>query len=136
MRSNKVEYSMATGVFCTTHDVKVLFFMPYFSSSKIINNFFHVNNYKGESGIGYAMIIFRDLMVQLGLTANFKRQATQWGGATVQVKEPSGLLGKSDLNKRDMRKLVMQTAELYSTRKSTERMVKILDSNYAKAHLK
>ena len=38
MRSNKVEYSTAAGVYCTTHDVKVLFCMTELSSSKIINH--------------------------------------------------------------------------------------------------
>ena len=60
MRSNKVEYRTAAVVYCTYHDVKLLFCMPEFSSSKIINHRFHVDNDKGESGIGYDMIIDRD----------------------------------------------------------------------------
>ena len=55
------------------------------------------------------MIIGRDLMIQLGLSDNFKRQFLQWGGATVHMKGPSGLLGKSDLTKRKMREVVMHT---------------------------
>ena len=74
--------------------------MPEFSSSKIINHCFRVNNDKGESGIVYNIIIGRDLMLQLGLTTYFKRQVFQWNGDTVHIKEPSGLLEKSDLNKR------------------------------------
>ena len=104
--------------------------MPEFSISKIINHRFHVDNYKGESGVGYDMIIGRDLMVQLGLTANFKRQFLQWYGATVYMKQPSGLLGQANLTKRDMREVVMQTAEPASTIEATDRMVKILDSTY------
>ena len=46
MRSNKVEYITADGVYCTTHYVKVPFYMPEFSSSKIINHFSHVKNGK------------------------------------------------------------------------------------------
>ena len=42
MRSNKVKYSTAAGVYFTTHDVKVPFCMPEFSSRKIINHCFHV----------------------------------------------------------------------------------------------
>ena len=41
-------------------------------------------------------------MVQLGLLAESKRQVLQLDGAKVPMKEPRGLLGKSDLNKRDM----------------------------------
>ena len=69
---SKVEYSTAAGMYCATHDVKVPFFVPEFSSSKIINHRFQTGNNKGESGISYDMIIVRDRMVQLGLTADFK----------------------------------------------------------------
>ena len=44
MTSNKVEYITAAGMYCTTHDIKVPFFMPEFSRSKIINHLFHVDN--------------------------------------------------------------------------------------------
>ena len=71
--------------------------MSEFSGSKIINHRFHVDNNEGESDIGYDMIIYRDLMVQLGLTADFKRQLLQWNGAIVHRKESRNLLGQSDL---------------------------------------
>ena len=57
-----------------THDVKVTFFMSEFSSSKIIDSHFHAKNDKFELGIGYEIIIGCDLILQLGLTANFKHQ--------------------------------------------------------------
>ena len=112
-----VEYS---SVYCTTHDVIVTSRMPEFSSSKILNHRFLVGNNKGKSVIDYEMIIGRDLMVQLGLTDRFNLQGLQWYGATVHIKEPSGLLGKSYLNKYNMLKVIMQTAERYSTREATE----------------
>ena len=82
------------------------------------------------------MIIGPDLMVQLGLMVDFKRQAPQWDGATVHTKDPRDLLGKSDLTKREMREAVMQTAEPASTREYTEGIVKILENTYAKVDLK
>ena len=66
------------------------------------------------------MIIGHDLMVQIGLTSNFKRQVLQWDGATVHMKDPRNLLGKSDLTKRKMREVVMQTAEPDSTQEATD----------------
>ena len=51
------------------------------------------------------------------------------------MKEPRNLLGQSDLTKREMRDVVMKTAEPASTLEATARMVKILDSNYVKADL-
>ena len=136
MRYNTVEYGTDSGMHCLAHDVKVPFYMPDFYSSKMINHCFHVDNEKGELGIGYDMIIRRDLMVQLGLTANFKHQFLQYDGTTLNIKEPRDLLGKSDLNKSDICKVVMQTSEPASTREATEIMVKILNSTYAKAYLK
>ena len=61
------------------------------------------------------MIIGGDLMVQLGMTADFKRQVIQWYGTTVHMKEPSGLLGQSNLTTHEMREVVMQTVEQAST---------------------
>ena len=82
------------------------------------------------------MIIGRDLMVQLGLKAEFKRQVLRWDGTTVHMKSSRNLLGQSDLTKHGMREVVMQTAEPTSTREVTQRMVKTLDSTYANADLK
>ena len=74
-------------------------------------------------------------MVQLGLMAHFKRQVIQLDDTTVHMRESRNLLGQSDLTKREMREVVMQTAEPASTREDTERMVKTLDSTYAKSDL-
>ena len=110
--------------------------MPEFSSSKIIHHRFHVNNNIGESGKGYDMIIFCDLMVLLGLLADLKRQFLQWYGVTVPMKEPNSLLGGSDLTSREMHEVVMQTEEPTSTREANDKLLKILYSAYEKADLK
>ena len=77
------------------HDVKVPFFMSEFYIRKIISQRFHIDKNEGESGIGYDMIIGRALMVQLDLSAEFKRQVLQWYGVTLPMKEPSGMIGKN-----------------------------------------
>ena len=68
------------------HDFKAPFCMPEFSRNKIIHQHFHVDNDIGKSGIGYAMIVGHDLMVQLGLPVNFKHQVLQWDGVTIHMK--------------------------------------------------
>ena len=60
---NKVEYSTPAGLYCMTHYIKVTFCIPEFSSSKIIERRFHVDNGKSESVIGYDMFIGCDLMI-------------------------------------------------------------------------
>ena len=67
MQYNKVECGTAAGLYCTIHGVKLPFCMLEFSIRKIIEHRFHVDNDKGELGIGYDMIIGCDLMLQLGL---------------------------------------------------------------------
>ena len=52
------------------------------------------------------------------------------------MKESSGLIGKSDLSKRKMRKVVIHTEEPDSMIEATERLVKILYSTYVEAELK
>ena len=64
------------------------------------------------------MIIGCDLMVQIRLTTDFKRQALQWDGITVHMKEPSGLLGQSNLTKCKMREVVLQTSETTPTQEA------------------
>ena len=94
MRYNKVEYSTSVGLHCTMHDIRVPFCMPAFPSSKIIQHLFHADNDIDELVIGYDMIIGCDLMVQLGMSAKFKRHVLQWDGVTVPMKEPRGLIWK------------------------------------------
>ena len=71
---------------CTTHDVKVPFFVLELSRNKIIEHHFHVNNDRVGSGIVYDMIICRDLMVKLGLMDDFKNQVLQWYDGTLSMK--------------------------------------------------
>ena len=75
--------------------------MPGFSSSKIINHHFHIDNNKGKSGIGYDVIIGNDLLLHLGLTSKFKRQVLQWDGDAVHMK------GLADITKCERREVVM-----------------------------
>ena len=46
------------------------------------------------------------------------------------------MIGKPDLNKRKIRKVVIQTSEPASTGEATERLVKIIDVTYTKEELK
>ena len=81
--------------------------MPKFSISRIIAHRFHVYNDKVILGIGYDMIVGCDLMIQLGLSSDFKLQVLKWDGLTAPTKDPSGMIGKTDLTSCEMRKVVM-----------------------------
>ena len=62
------------------------------------------------------MIICRDLMVQLGLSADLNNQVLQWDGVTVPTKEPSGLLGQTYITSYNISEVTMQTEEPVYTR--------------------
>ena len=81
------------------------------------------------------MIIVYNLMVQLGLSENFKHQFHQWDFATLSMKEPIGMIWQTYLTSCEVRKEVVKTLEPFSTREATERLAKILDSTYANPYL-
>ena len=82
------------------------------------------------------MIIGCDLMVQLSLFTNVKYQFLQWDGINVPTKETSGLTGQSYLNSHEMHEVAIQNVEPVSKIEATERLMKNLDSTYAKEKLK
>ena len=51
------------------------------------------------------------------------------------MKNLISLIGQSNITKRKMNEVVIQTAEPDSTQEATERMFKIFESTYAKADL-
>ena len=88
---------------------------------------FHVDNNSGELYIGYYIIVGHKLILQLGLSVDFKHQVLQWDDDIVPMKEPIILMGQTDLTSHDMCDVVMHNEELVSTREDTERLVKIID---------
>ena len=86
IQPKKVEYSTATSMYCTTHDVKFPFCMPEFSITKIITNQFYINDGEGDTLMGYEIIIGRDLMVQFEMISYFKRKSVEWYGGVVTMK--------------------------------------------------
>ena len=110
MRYNK--YKMVRPLACTAQRMasRCLLYTGV-SSSKINNHCLHVNNGKGKLGIGYDIIIGRDLVLQIGLLADFKCESLQWYGVIVHMKEPISMIGQTAITKREIRKVVMQNEE-------------------------
>ena len=72
-------------------------------------------------------------MVKSGLKDDFGHQILEWDETVIHIKYPEMFLGQPDLNKNEILEVVMHTTQQASTRESTERLVKILGSTYAKA---
>ena len=53
---------------------------------KIIIYILHIYNEDINTGIGYSMIIFQDMMLQLGLVGYFKHNLLEWDGTASPTK--------------------------------------------------
>ena len=73
--------------------------MLEFSSINIITHQFHDNDTKGYTGIVYDIIIFCDLVVHIGLIADFKCELLERNDAVFTMKEPGNFIVKPNLNK-------------------------------------
>ena len=78
------QWKTAAGKVATSKKAKLMFSLPEFYESKIIQFWAHVFN----NNIDYDMIIGRDLMAELGIDISFKRQCINWGEAEVPMRDP------------------------------------------------
>ena len=125
-------YSTGNGVLKIKEEANVCFTLPEFSNSKIINWKFDVIDSKD---LGYDIIIGRDLMKALGIGLCFKEQLISWEGNEIPMRDYRQLKGWN-LSKHEMKTIIQRMNEPIATQQATNRMIKILDSNYHKANLK
>ena len=64
-------------MYCTTHGVKVKFWMTEVYKINISTHLFQVNNNEGGRRIGYDIIIGHELVVKFGMTAYFKHNVPE-----------------------------------------------------------
>ena len=85
--------------------------------------------------LGYDFIIGRDIMSKLGMDISFEKEVITWEGTEVPMRDFSRLK-KWNLSKYEIRAIIQESNEPMVTQTATNRMIKILDSNYQKAILK
>ena len=61
--------------------------MAGFSISNIIAHCFHNDNKDSDAGIGYEIIVFWHLMIQLGIIAEINFNVLEWNGNEVPMKK-------------------------------------------------
>ena len=71
------------------------------------------------------MIIGRDLMIQIGLLNNFRREVIKRDGVTLSVKELICLPGQTYITSSEMRKMLIQIVEQVPAKEATEILVKL-----------
>ena len=124
-------FSTGGGNLKTTHEAKVTFSLSEFSNSKIIEWTFSLAD---RDDLGYDMIIGRDLLGQLGIIIDYKNNLIDWEGTKIPMRDYERLR-KLNLSSKDLNVIIQNTTEPIVTQRATERLVKILDSNYRKANL-
>ena len=114
----------------TAYKTKVAFSVSEFSESKIIEWRFNVCKSKKE--LGCDMIIGRDLLKQLGMVLDFQKKMIELDLITISMQDYAKLRKFSG---KEINKIIQSTKEPIVMQKATDRIVKILDSNYHKADL-
>ena len=81
--------------------------MLYFFSSRVIFYKFNIKNIEGKLGVGYDIIIGRDLMAQLGIIYDFKWNILELYGAILLMKYPTKSPRNNRLAKRRILDIIL-----------------------------
>ena len=130
-KKRKNTFSTGGGKLETNYEAKVAFSLSEFRNSKIIEWKF---NLAEREDLGYDMIIGRDLLGQLGMIIDYKNKLIDWEGTKIPMRDYDRL-HKLNLSSKELNAIIRNSSEPIVTEKATERLVKILDSNYHKANL-
>ena len=128
----KTEFNVAGGSFHTDGEAVINFSLTEFSESKVIK--WNFNIARDSEELGYDMVIGRDLLMALGINLRFKDLTIEWEDTKIPMKDFQRLMSMK-LTQKELRAVISNTNEPIATQEATERMIKILDSNYKKANL-
>ena len=113
--------------------MKLTITLDEFGGRTKINHTFDLD--ENKEGIGYDMIIGRDLMNELNIDVRFRNGTIKWEDQIVPMKNFQSIKGNDLTSKKELKSIILRSNEPKSTRDSTQRVIKILDSKYEKADL-
>ena len=131
-KEKESNYATGSGVLKTKYESEIHFTLPEFSDKKIIKWTFNITDSKD---LGYDIIIGRDILTELGISLSFKNKSVEWEGISIPMRD-FNRIQRHRLSKYEFKAIIREMQEPIVTKEATERMVKILDSNYKKANLK
>ena len=100
-----------------------------------ITHRFDLDKSEKDEGIGYDMIIGRDLLRKLKIDVRFYDQTIKFEDQLIPMKSFKQFWENDHPTRKEARAMVLQSAEPKSTIEATNQVVKILDSHYEKANL-
>ena len=132
-KRSKASYKTAAGTFKSKHSMKLMFTLNEFGRVTNISHAFDLD--ESKEGIGYNMIIERDLLNQLNIDVRFSNGTIKWEVQVVPMKNFQRIWKDNHVLKNKLRSTILRLIEPRSTTEATERVVKILNSKYEKANL-
>lgn len=132
-KKEKSTYQTAAGTFTSKYSMKLHFSLDEFGGrTKIVHRF---DLDEDEDGIGYDMIIGRDLLNELNIDVRFSDKTIKWEDQLIPMKSFANVWQNKHPSRKELKATILRSAEPKATREATERVVKILDSKYEKANL-
>jgi hypothetical protein len=128
-----IEYLTAAGSLSSTAKIPLQISLDEFGGATKILHDFDVD--PNPEGIGYDMIIGRDLLLKLNIDLRFSEKNIKWEDKIVQMKSFSDIWKDTHPTRAEMRATFLKSVEPKATKEETERITKILDANYEKANL-
>ena len=126
-------YTTAAGSFTSRYSMQISFSLDEFGGNERIEHRFDLN--ENEDSIGYDIIIGRDLMNKLNMDVRFSDHTIKYCDQLIPMKSFAKVLKKQYPSKKEIKATFMRSVEPKATQEETERVIKILDSNYKKADL-
>ena len=132
-REEKSVYKTAAGDFKSKYSMKLKFKLDEFGGNTKISHRFDLD--ESEDGIGYDMIIGRDLLSELNIDVRFSDGTIKWEDQLIPMKSLHKIWKNEHLTRNELKATILRSAEPKAKKEATDRVLKILDSNYEKADL-
>ena len=131
--NQNVEYMTGAGPLACNQKIQLqVSFDEFGGATRVIHDFDVDPN---PEGIGYDMIIGRDLLTKLQIDIRFSDRTIKWEDKIVQMKSFSDIWEGIHPTREEMRATFIRPVEPRVTQEETDRVVKILDADYEKANL-
>ena len=109
------------------------FTLDEFGKENTVSHLFDLDEIK--DGIGYDMIIGRDLLNQLNIDVRFIYGTIKWEDQLVPMKSFSNMWKNKYPTRKELKAKILRSVEPRSTKEITNRVLRILDYEYEKADL-
>ena len=132
-RRSEASYKTAAGVFKSKFSMKLTITLDEFGGNIRIKHPFDLD--ENEEGIGYDMILGRDLLNELNIDVRFSDGTIKWEDQLVPMKDFQRIWTDDHPSRKELRSAILRSNEPKSTSDATRRVIKILDSKYERADL-